>query len=199
MGYYIRVLGKKIVDIPVEELRKAAAPATIEVAAEEDSGKWSELVLQHADGTEIAVIERNDVVEGELGAEELQEFIESVASYKPDSAVAWLQSYLPNVKVIYAFQLLSGTDVQDGWTLLHSVYSKVWHATGGILQADVEGFSNEAGFTILWQFSKGVTGEWQAGVLGKDGKWIHFKMDLGNTEHREAFQRGEVPRGAKLI
>ena len=105
---------------------------------------------------------------------------------------------LPTVRVIYAFQLLSGTDVDDGWTPLHRLHSAVWKDAGGILQADGEGFCDEDGFTILWQFGEHVTGEWNMGVL-KNGQWLHFKMDLGNVHHRKAFLNGEIPDGAKVL
>jgi hypothetical protein len=71
------------------------------------------------------------------------------------------------VKVIYAFQLLNGTDVEDGWARLHSLYNAVWEHAGGILQSDGEGFSNEEGYTILWQFS--------------DGNW---RVEHGSTQGR---------------
>jgi hypothetical protein len=144
------------------------------------------------------LIERNPVVEGQLGADELSEFLEEVAHYKPKSASDWLRDYLPSIKVIYAFQLLDGTDVDDGWTSLHNLYTAVWKHTGGILQADGEGFSDEDGFTILWQFSEAVKGSWNVGVLRR-GKWLHFEMDLGNPEHREAFWKGEVPHGVRMF
>lgn len=100
--------------------------------------------------------------------------------------------------MIYAFRLLSGTDVNDGWSRLHSVYNAVWQAAGGILQSDGEGFSNEAGYTILWQFSEAATGSWNVGVLS-DGRWVNFEIDLGNSEHREAFLQGKVPAGVRLL
>ena len=124
--------------------------------------------------------------------------MEEVADCKPESAARWLQQYLPSVKVIYAFQLLNGTDVEDGWTPLHSLYNTVWEHAGGILQSDGEGFSNDEGYTILWQFSDRVTGSWNMGVL-KDGRWLHFEMDLGNEQHRNAFLSGQVPDGAKTF
>jgi hypothetical protein len=102
------------------------------------------------------------------------------------------------VKVLYAFQLLSGTDVNDGWSRLHAVYNTIWEVTGGILQADGEGFSNEDGYTILWQFGETVTGEWNVGVL-VDEDWKHFQIELGSQQHREAFWKGTVPDGAKLL
>lgn len=196
MGYYIRVLGKKLDNIPLEALRQASQPAVLH--SEEEDDAWEELILSHKSGQEIAVIEKNPVVEGQLGADELREFIDEVSDYKPESAAIWLQQYLPSVKVIYAFQLLSGTDVEDGWTPLHRLYNALWKYAGGILQADGEGFSNEDGYTILWQFSNRVSGRWNLGVL-KDGRWVHFEMDLGNEQHRKAFLSGQVPDGAKVI
>ena len=178
-------------------LQEVAHPAVLE--PDECGGDtWEELILRHEAGQDIAIIERNPVVLGGLGAEELQEFLANVPQYRPSSAVAWLQSYLPTVKVIYAFQLLNGTDVDDGWTLLHRVFDAVRSYAGGIVQADGEGFSNEAGFTILWQFGEAATGLWNMGVRNGDG-WVHFEMDLANKQHRQAFWRGEVPSGVKPL
>jgi hypothetical protein len=198
MGYYIRVLAVKPDKIAVETLREAAKPAVIEIATGSDNS-WSELILAHESGDEIAIIERNPVIDGELGAEEITEFIEEVSDCKPDTAAAWLNQYLLTVKVVYAFKLLGGTEIDDGWTPLHSVHAKVWNLAGGILQADGEGFSNEDGYTILWQFSESVSGPWNCAVLGGDGEWINFEIDLASLEQREAFQRGRVPGGAKLV
>ena len=197
MSYYIRVLGKNPDNISLSHLRERAHPAPLKVSEGKDED-WEELVLTHESGQEIAYVEKNLVLKGQLGADELQEFINEVEHLKPKSAATWLTEFLPTVKVIYAFQLLSGTDVDDGWTLLHHVYSAVWSHAGGILQADGEGFSDEDGFTIVWQFGEKVTGPWNMGIM-RDGRWVHFEMDLGNEQHRKAFGRGEVPDGAQLV
>jgi len=197
MGYYIRILGKKTGDIQLNTLLEKARPALLQVS-EGSEATWEQLVMAHVSGQEIAVIEKNLVIEGALGAEELQEFMDEVALLRPESASAWLRQFFPAVKVIYAFQLLSGTDADDGWTLLHRVYSEVWTQTGGILQADGEGFTDEEGFTIVWQFGETVTGLWNMGVL-QNGHWVHFEMDLGNQQHRNAFLRGEVPEGVSTL
>src|SRR5690242_19403354 len=197
MGYYIRILGKKLDDIRVDELRDVTQPAVLHIS-EGLGDAWTQLTLSHKSGQEIAIIDKNPVVDGQLGADELREFIDEVSHYKPESAAAWLRQYLPNVKVIYAFQLLSGTGVDDGWTPLHRLYITVWNQAGGILQADGEGFCDEDGFTILWQFSDRASGKWNMGVL-QNGRWIHFEMDLANEQHREAFLQGEVPEGANVV
>lgn len=198
MGYRIRILGKNTTPAPLGELRQAAQPALLETD-EGAEDNWEALVLKHADGVPIAFIEKNPVVSGELGGEELKEFIEGVADFKPASGSAWLLSYLPNVKVIYSFQLLFGTDVHHGFEIMHRVYAAVWRHAGGILQADQEGFTNESGHTILWQFYDHVSGPWDAAVLAGDGDWIAFEMDLGSEDHRQSFWRGEVPNGARLL
>lgn len=197
MGYYIRVLGRKDVPLSVATLR-ACLPANSEVELNEeksDQTGWSQLILRHKDGAEIAVVERNPVIPGELGADEIGEFVDEVQDAKPASASKWLAEYLPSIAVIYAFQLLSGTDIKNGWSAVHALQSYVWKQAGGILQADMEGFSNEQGQHILWQFNEDVDGEWDMAVLDRDGKWVAFTMELGDLEHRQAFLDGRVPPG----
>ncbi len=196
MGYYIRVLGQKTDPVPIQKLRNAVQPGVLHLEGEEN--EWQQLTLSHPTGREIAVIEKNPVIEGQLGAEELREFIEEVRNCKPNSAATWLQQYLSTVKVIYAFQVLGGAAIEDGWSLLQRSYQAVWNHVGGILQSDGEGFSDEAGFTILWQFGEDVTGTWNMGVIS-DGRFLHFEMDLANEQHRNAFWNGEVPKGVKLV
>ena len=198
MGYYIRILGKNTANIPLQQLRLDASPAVIEVDSESGDA-WESLVLRHDSGAEIAAIEKNLVTEGSLGAEELSEFLEEVSSLRPQSAAVWLQGYLRSVKVIYAFQLLSGTEANDGWARLHKVYGAAWRFAGGILQADGEGFTDEDGFTVVWQFSDSAAGAWNVGVLGDEGRWVHFEIDLGDQRHRRSFWSGQVPTGAKLL
>lgn len=198
MGYYIRVLSTNSANIPLDKIREAVKPALLEME-EGSEQNWTSLLLKHADGKDIAVIEKNPVIEGQLGADELQEFIDEVADCKPESGAKWLQGYLPKVKVIYAFQVLNSVYENDGWARLGAAKALIWKQADGILQADSEGFSNEDGYTILWQFNDDVAGAWNVGVLGDDGKWKHFEMDLGNKEHRTAFQDGRVPSGVNLL
>jgi hypothetical protein len=151
------------------------------------------------DGPEIAVIERNLVRPGELGEEEIAEFLEEVSDLRPETAARWLEAYLPLVEAIYAFQLLSGADVGEGWKAVHAIQSELWRRLGGILQADVEGFSNTDGHHIVWQFSDDVSGPWKMAVLDGNGAWVPFEMELGNRKHRKAFMAGKVPADARRL
>jgi hypothetical protein len=200
MGYYIRVLSPSDRVPSVARVRaalardKLVATLTIEAGTEAD---WTQLILSHLGGLDIAAIERNAAASSNLGSEEVEEFLEEIANCKPATAAAWLTEYLPTVRTIYAFQMLKGLNVKNGWDILGSVRDSIFWQAGGIIQADAEGFSNEEGYHILWQFSDSVKGTWWMGVL-KDGEWIQFQMDLGNTKHREAFLRGDVPLGVEM-
>jgi hypothetical protein len=199
MGYYTRVLSKRS-DVPThEELERIlhAARPDVTISMEEGIGaNWTNLVLSHREGPEIAAIERNPVADGSLGSEEIAEFIEDVGDCRPASAAQWLASYLAEVKMIYAFQHLAGTEHRRGDEALRRVREAIWARGQAILQADGEGFSNEDGYHILWQFSDRVSGSWWMAVLQGE-QWVQFEMELGNREHREDFLAGRVPRGVK--
>lgn len=200
MGYYIRVLSTSKGCIPLATLQSALKQRNLEATLSGDepaSEDWEQLVLQHSDGVAIASIERNPVEDGSLGAEELTEFADSIADAKPAPAVTWLREYFKRVGCIYAFQVLNGTEHKNGWDILDVVRLRVWSFAPGILQADSEGFANEEGAHILWQFNDSVDGPLDAAIL-RDRKWLRFTMDLGNRKHREAFMKNEVPGGAQL-
>lgn len=195
VGYYTRVLSKDEVFPAFDELAQfiraehSNFKLTIEDGTEE---KWETLLLSSNDGIEVALLERNQVLDGSLGQDEVAELIEETQDCKPETGVAWLHEYLAEVKTIYAFQHLQGADTEEGGNVLHGLRSHLWERGDAIIQADLEGFSNEDGYHIVWQFSDSVSGPWNMGVL-QDGTWYHFSMDLGDPDHRAAFLNGEVP------
>jgi hypothetical protein len=195
VGYYIRLLSPSeiIPDLAALRASLAAKPGISVALVASDDGQWSQVVVSDYDETAITSIERNVVQPGLLGAKEIEEFLSSIQTCRPASAVAWLAEYLPTVKNIYAFQILSGARrSEEGWNVVHTVQGAIRDAAGGIMQADLEGFSNEEGFHILWQFRENVRGPRDMAVL-RDGDWINFRMELSDCEQREAFFRGEVP------
>ena len=196
MPYYLRVLSTSDRTVPASKLAASLAGATLTVESGTDD-QWDELMLAQASGQEIAVIERNVVTDGSMAAEELEEFIEDLEDAEPASGADWLRGFLPRIKAIHAFQILSGFDEETGWAAIGELKTRLWNELGGILQADGEGFTNEAGYQVVWQFSDRASGPWWMGVL-EDGAWRHFEMELGDKTQREAFLRGEVPAGARL-
>jgi len=197
VGYYMRVFskGSNPVELGTIRERLSAAGLKTQVLAEGDEKEWDEAVLAHPNGREFAAIERNPVVPGALGAEEVAEMIDEVSRCPPASAADWLRAYLSSVKTVYAFEVLSGADEDDGWAAIRLAMSVCQDHAGGIRQVDGEGFSNEAGLHILWQFSEDVTGLWWMAVLDENGRWVSYQMDLGNRKHRQAFKAGRIPDG----
>jgi hypothetical protein len=201
MPYYTRVLTKQDDFLSVEELAQFVRSEhpeyklTLEEGTEEE---WESLLLSGDDEVEVAVLERSPVFDGSVGQDEIADFIIDLQDCKPDSGVDWLAEYLGEVKTIYAFQHLQGAETVDGSNALHALRSHLWERGDAILQADGEGFTNEDGFHIVWQFSDSISGPWNMGVY-KDDIWFHFKMDLGDPDHRAAFLAGEVPEDLSAV
>lgn len=180
-----------------DELASAVEHLNCALSCEVPSSRWTELEVVDSSGEAIFLIERSDVHERSIAPDELLEFDEEVSECEPASAADWLRSYLPTVRTIYAFQILDPIYSGNGWEVLGAVKNTIWAAAGGVIQADGEGFSNEDGYHILWQFPDDVTGDWWMAVL-KDGEWEAFQMDLGNPAHRAAFKAGRIPNGVRL-
>lgn len=195
MAYYTRVLSKQEEFPALDELALSIRSdhpdykLTLEDGTEEE---WESLLLSGNDGVEVAVIERASVYDGSVGQDDIADFLEDLRDCKPESGVEWLTEYLADVKTIYAFQHLQGSETEDGSNALHALRTTLWERGDAIIQADGEGFTNEDGYHIVWQFSDSVSGPWNMAVLQED-TWHHFRMDLGDPDHRAAFFRGEVP------
>jgi hypothetical protein len=201
MGYYTRVLSKDS-DFPsFDEIagfvltEHPGYKLTVEDGTEDE---WESLLLSDNDEVEVALLERNPVFEGSVGNDEIAEFIEETEDCRPETGVRWLHEFLADVRMIYAFQHLQGSETEEGSNALHGLRAYLWERGDAIIQADGEGFTNEEGFHIVWQFSDSVSGPWNMGVF-QDGTWHHFKMDLGDPDHREAFLNGEMPAGLSAI
>jgi hypothetical protein len=197
LGYYTRVFSKDEEFPAFDELAQWVREhhpqyrLTVEDGSEDE---WDSLLLSSTDDVEVALVERIPVFD----EHDVSEFSEDIEDCKPESGVAWLREYLAEVKTIYEFQHLQGADTEEGGNVLHGLRNLLWERGDAILQADHEGFTNEEGFHIVWQFSDSVSGPWNMGVL-QDGAWNHFKMDLGDPDHRAAFMSGEMPADLSVI
>jgi hypothetical protein len=202
MGYFIRVLSLSDENIDLDlienHLLQNKLKATIKID-EMYEDFWSRIIVSYKNGKEICVVERTLVNEGSEGRVEVNELLEEISFCKPKSAAEWLQEYLINVKVVYSFEILGGAYERNGWDIIGAIKEVIWGSLNAVIQADNEGFTNEDGYHILWQFEDDVDGDWYMAVLNSEGEWIKFKMDLGNTEQRNAFFQGEVPNGASLL
>jgi hypothetical protein len=200
MSYYIRILGTQDPDIHLDELIAAVHAENLQVKISrlenETPDKWTTIEVANSNREALALFERNPVIEGELGSDELEEFREDIEGCQPGAAVEWLQQFFDRVKVIYAIQLLDAALTEENYPIIDVIRTLIWNRTGGIFQADHEGFSNEDGYHILWQFSDEAQGDWNCAVLNEAGEWETFLMDLGDPEQRQEFQAGKVPKKA---
>lgn len=198
MAYYTRVLSKQAEFPSLDELAlplEAEHPGCKLTVEEGSEDGWTSLLLAGDDDVEIALIERDPVTEGSVGEDEIAQLMEDLEDCKPESAAQWLEEYLAEVKTIYAFQHLQGSQLVEGGNALNALRAALWERGEAIIQADGEGFTNESGYHIVWQFSESVSGPWNMAVL-QDGAWLNFTMDLGDPEHRTAFLDGRVPDDA---
>jgi hypothetical protein len=197
LSYYTRVFSKDAEFPAFDELAEFIRSGhpdyklTIEEGTEEE---WESLLLSGNDEVEVALLERIPV----YNEHDVSDFIEETRDCRPETGVAWLHEFLAEVKNIYEFQHLQGSETEDGGNALHALRSHLWERGDAILQADNEGFTNEEGFHIVWQFADTVSGAWNVAVL-QDGAWHQFKMDLGDPDHREAFFHSEVPPDAASV
>lgn len=197
MPYCLRVLSTSADCVPLASLCSNLNDHTL---VEEPStrpprpGCWESLLLTHPDGGEIAVIQRNLVETHSTASAQLEDFAAEIQDCLPSSAADWLVQYFPRVRCIYTLQILSEVERDGGWDYVRSIQQSIWNFAPSILQADNEGFTNEDGYHILWQFRDSVDGSWWMGVL-QAGTWRHFQMDLSNIQHRKAFFDGMIPDG----
>jgi hypothetical protein len=202
MGDALRVLARSDGLVPASRLERRLQRDGLPARIEKRDGaptSWTRLLLRHRKGSEIALIERKPVEDDDLGAEELERLRDELRRFKPDPAARWLEEYLDQVQCLYVFQLLGGVGEEGGWDAVHAVQWEIWMTLGGILQADGEGFSNEDGSHILWQFPEDVAGTLSMAVLDPANRWVPFEMDLGDPDHRRAFLAGQVPEGARRL
>lgn len=195
MPYYIRLFSTKDDGRSLPAIEASLdEDCRIEMLDADETG-WRQLLVTAFDGEEICLLERSDA---ELTLAELAEFIEDLSDARPQSGARWVAGYLQRCTAIYICQFLSGARGDEYSGIPGEVLWSLKQILGtGILHAGAEGFSNENGHHVTWEFADDVDGPWQMAILEDDACWISFEMDLGNEQHRAAFQAGKVPAGLR--
>jgi hypothetical protein len=118
-----------------------------------------------------------------------------VGDVEPAVNVQWVMQYLARVKTIYRFRCQTGFSDTSDFELIQDILDSFRNDEPyGVLYAECEGWSNENGHHLTWEFSDRVTGSWWMALCEEDG-WRYFQMDLGDRDHRRAFKAGKVPEG----
>lgn len=196
MSYFLRLLSPVAQPLSVEPViqrLKDQQVRGVSLAYTGEQSAWSSLILRHGqEGSVIAEIERLLVRPGSPGEQELSRLIRIAEKVQPLSASAWLASFLPSVQTVWGVNLYAGLNEQGGWEALGAVKDAIWGAVGGIQYVTDEGFANEDGYQITWEFGPAASGTWWMALM-KDGAWTRFEVDLGNPVHKALFHSGQMP------
>lgn len=206
MSYYVRVLTPEKRPITADAVRAALAELgrpdlTLVVDETEDEKDWTAIVAYTEQGEPIGLLTRDAVSDRDsLAQEELEDFQDELKDAAPKSGAVWVQKYLKRVETIYAVQLMAAAFTEAGDGVPGLILEAIRGEVGGIIQGDGEGFSNEDGDQIVWQYDDDIDGEWVMAVQNADHAWTRFVMDRGNPQARAAFLEGRVPdQGVQLL
>ena len=196
MNEFMRLITNSTSEISFENIEEVLEDTDMKMEiVKDESGKWKELVVKREDTNQVVTI----ITKSENIEEEKKLLTEGLADSEPVNAAEWVMEYLKSAKTIYKFEIFEGSDDQYGWYTLESIREAIWEEVEGILQNDGEGYRNEEGFFIVWQFEYEVEGPYEAAVMDKKGKWQCFEMELSDEEHIAQFKKGKVPQGLEIL
>src|SRR5215208_5838400 len=202
MGDYLRLLTVSDREIPLASLQRAVSVGAVwSVDHPGMLGNYLAIGPESNDLQNVwATVERNPVGPNTLGAEEVAEFIDSLESGGPPSAVRWLSDYLETVRAIYAIRIYpeSMTSHPSAIEAIYAIRTALRSAVGGIGQWDGQGFTNEDDRLIWCDPSTGPKGQVHAAVLDEStGEWMPCELNLDDPHELAAFLGGERPRGTR--
>jgi hypothetical protein len=160
---------------------------------------WREIELSFATdqrADDFATIYRH--VDPKSIAKYLEGWRESLAHAEPRRAASWLRQWLSGARTVYSFTP-HHRNMDKAMAALRVVIQSIRLATGGIAYAEGEGWSNDDGYLVTWEFDReqGLAGNWRCAVLDAEERWVGFQIELGNPHHRKAFREGRVPDGLR--
>lgn len=197
MPYYMRLFSRNPTPLSLDEINSCMPEGVAAELASGSSAIWESVLLQTIAGDAICLLERADP---ELVGEEVQQFVDELAGVQPKTGADWVASYLKTARQLIACQFLEQAFGNDYGHVPGETLWNIQQTLGtGILQSDNEGFSNEDGYGVVWQFSDSVSGPWSMAVLNGDGSWQRFEMNLGSKTQKAEFLLGKVPKGARLL
>jgi hypothetical protein len=183
---------------PAEEWIKSVAEFRDDLRAELVAGTpddWREITVKDADDRWWFNFERYSVAPGnDKWGGDLEFFRSWLAVGKPEVNARWVEEYLARVRTVYTFRC-STSAPETNMDLVNNIVRGLRDGgSSGLLYAELEGWMNEFGAHITWEFSERVTGACLMAIR-RPGGWVYFRMELGAPHHCEAFKAGEVPAG----
>ena len=182
-------------------LQTALIDGEIESEEEDYPGSWTTLTLYLDNGEAVVEIEKyaeQDETLRDAIQDTVRMLLDDKNPVKPTSAVKWLCQFMSRVKVLYVFRPMQAINTEAGWELFNEVWTNLRETLHGIVHLDEEGFTNEHGAQITWEYPGDETGDLKVAVLNEKGQeWIEYTLNLANHEHRELFIAGKVPDKTK--
>jgi hypothetical protein len=202
MGDYLRLLTLEDRDIPLADLQRAADVGAVwSVDHPGMLGNYLAIGPKLGDIQNVwATVERNPVGPNTLGAEEVADFIDSLESGGPPSAVRWLADYLESTRAIYAIRIYpeAMADNPESLDAVDAVRTALREAVGGIGQWDGQGFTNEDDRLIWCDPHNHPVGRKAAAIRDEStGQWIPIEVNLDDPDELSAFLRGEFHRATR--
>lgn len=201
MPFFIRLFSKENRILSREILFNAIADndSFKDVSIEKEETNTHNQFLVKKNGLELAVIIEMWPTRKKADAFKLAKITNSISHKKPLTSGKWIKKYLKKTELIYEFIPLLNLDSLEGWELFSLLYQEAWVNLRGIFQIKDEGFTNESGDIILWDFPITSTGQRIVAVKSFTGRWKTFAMNLESTKERQDFFKGKVPKNAKLL
>jgi hypothetical protein len=179
--------------IPFSTIKKVSDRIKL-VSGTEDL--WEKIEIYDGHDILLATLEYAAVNPESSGAVTLKELDRTIQNKLPVNARHWLISYFTTVKAIYTFNLFPDRMNKNSWLILGGIQNFLKDSLGGIIQADNEGYYNEAGLYILWQMYEGATGNATAASLDDKGQWIPYSYSLRLDDKKavDLFKQGIAPK-----
>jgi hypothetical protein len=193
MSYKTRLLTASQKVIPFSTLKKVSDRIKLVSGTE---ALWEKIEIYDAHDILLATLEYDIVSPGTTGETTLKELDKSIQNKYPMNARQWLKIYFTTVKSIYTFNFFPDRMNKNSWLILGGIQNFLKDSLGGIIQADNEGYYNEAGLYILWQMYEGATGNATAASLDEKGEWVpySYSLKLDDKKSVDLFKQGIAPK-----
>ncbi|MGM0418882.1 MAG: hypothetical protein ACQEQS_09185 [Thermodesulfobacteriota bacterium] len=150
-------------------------------------------------GLEAALIIENLPAKKDEDKFKLDNIIEYACEKKPLKSAKWVKKYLKKTSVLYEFIPLADLETEEDWEIFSLLYIEAWAYLRGIFQIKNEGFTNESGDIIFWDFPYDATGSRTAALRTFTGRWKTFELDIEDNSQKNKFLKGKIPEKSKII
>ncbi|MFZ2037668.1 MAG: hypothetical protein WAU62_12280 [Dehalococcoidales bacterium] len=157
---------------------------------------WEKIEIYDSRDILISKLQYDAVHHGSTGETTLKDLETGIQDNYPVNARLWLKKYFATVHAIYTFSFFPDFMDKNSWPILGGIENFLKDSLTGIIQADNEGYYNEAGLYILYQMYEGATGNVTAVSLNDKGEWgpYSYSLKLDDKKSVELFKQGIPPK-----